>query len=208
MELLKLEEIRIRNGLIKLTDNSPVFISIRGKIYDLIINPYISSGGLYEPYKIKISRQIFPNKLLDLKGCLYVIPVESTSFSVGGITFQKCKSLNFFAGQDGTILIPRYGHGIYTVAKQELTWRGYYRVCIRGKKHYSHRVIADAWLDNFCISENWQDKSIDHIDTNRINNKVENLQIVTNTENQQLKIERIKSNDIGQFELAQDIIWD
>ena len=50
----------------------------------------------------------------------------------------------------------------------------YYRVC----GEYLHRIVAKLFIGD--ISEGYQ---IDHIDTNRFNNRVDNLRIVTCKEN-------------------------
>jgi hypothetical protein len=60
---------------------------------------------------------------------------------------------------------------------------GYYKVilCKNGKlkHHYVHRLVSQAYLENY--SENLQ---VDHIDCNKKNNKLENLRMVTQNQNQ------------------------
>jgi hypothetical protein len=61
---------------------------------------------------------------------------------------------------------------------------GYYRVTLRndghGKKYYIHRIVASEFLNLRDYSDKYQ---VDHIDNNRLNNDVENLQIITQAEN-------------------------
>lgn len=63
---------------------------------------------------------------------------------------------------------------------------GYIRVYIYNKTYALHRLVALAFIEN---TENKE--QVNHIDGNKINNKVENLEWVTNRENQ------IHKNKIG-----------
>lgn len=55
---------------------------------------------------------------------------------------------------------------------------GYYNVTFRGKKHYIHRLVAEAFIPNLF---SWPE--VDHINCVRWDNRVENLRWVTKTEN-------------------------
>ena len=62
--------------------------------------------------------------------------------------------------------------------KQQLLM-GYPSVEIDGKRYYIHRLLAEAYIDNP------QNKpQINHKDGNRTNNNIDNLEWVTNSENQ------------------------
>lgn len=54
---------------------------------------------------------------------------------------------------------------------------GYPYVALSSKKYKVHRLVADAFIGST------DGKEVDHIDTNRQNNYVENLRIVTRKEN-------------------------
>lgn len=55
---------------------------------------------------------------------------------------------------------------------------GYYRVALNGKRYYVHRLVADAFFDGD------HDKiDVNHIDGNRLNNKLYNLEWCTRKEN-------------------------
>lgn len=60
---------------------------------------------------------------------------------------------------------------------------GYLQVDLCGKLFLIHRLVAMAFIDN---AEN--KPCVDHIDTNRLNNKVENLRWVTSKENANNKL--------------------
>ena len=64
--------------------------------------------------------------------------------------------------------------------------RGYLYITFYGKKHYVHRVI---WLMHYGNLP----KILDHIDGNRLNNRIENLRECTDSQN--LCNSKIKSNN-------------
>lgn len=58
---------------------------------------------------------------------------------------------------------------------------GYYHICLSRKKHYTktiHRLVAETFLPN-----NDKSKQVNHIDCNKKNNNVNNLEWVTSSEN-------------------------
>ena len=55
---------------------------------------------------------------------------------------------------------------------------GYYRVALNGKRYYVHRLVADAFFD-----EDHDKIDVNHIDGNRLNNKLSNLEWCTRKEN-------------------------
>lgn len=67
-----------------------------------------------------------------------------------------------------------------------LNTSGYYRVGVEGKSYRAHRVIAHLELGFDLSSE----LVVDHIDRCKTNNKVENLRIVTQKENNKNKAPR------------------
>lgn len=77
---------------------------------------------------------------------------------------------------------------------------GYIRVFIYGKTYLLHRLISFMFIDN---PENKQ--QVNHIDGNKTNNKVDNLEWVTNQENQIHKFKTGLGNNftrkIGQYTL-------
>jgi hypothetical protein len=59
---------------------------------------------------------------------------------------------------------------------------GYIQIGVDYKYHYAHRIIFEMF--NYEIPEGMQ---VDHIDRNRLNNRLENLRLATNQENQRNK---------------------
>lgn len=70
----------------------------------------------------------------------------------------------------------RGAHGAVAGSKNS---RGYVRIKIEGTKYFAHRL---AWLHEYGIFPSAQ---IDHIDRNPANNKLNNLRVVTCSENMQ-----------------------
>ena len=64
------------------------------------------------------------------------------------------------------------------IAKQHLRSRGYKSVTIVGRTHDSHRIIAS----HFCEMKEGCN-TVDHIDNDKLNNRADNLEWVTMSEN-------------------------
>lgn len=64
------------------------------------------------------------------------------------------------------------------IIKQHLTRGGYYKVALKGKNREVHRLVAMAFIEN---PDN--KPCVNHIDENKENNYVENLEWVTYKEN-------------------------
>ena len=77
------------------------------------------------------------------------------------------------------------------IIKPDKEEKGYCRLSIKvngKKKHFPiHRLVAIAFIPNPDNKE-----QVDHIDNDKSNNRVDNLQWVSNKENCQLRWERIK----------------
>ena len=62
---------------------------------------------------------------------------------------------------------------------------GYIRIRVNGKVYRLHRLVYFFHNPEWDITDFCRDNSIDHMDGDTINNKIENLQVVTNSQNQQ-----------------------
>lgn len=81
---------------------------------------------------------------------------------------------NYIVTKDGRV----YNKKTHRYQKQNLTNNGYYTVSIRGKRRFVHRLVA------LCHIPNPDNKpQVNHIDGNKANNNVNNLEWATNQEN-------------------------
>ena len=93
--------------------------------------------------------------------------------------FRMVEGWRFAVSCDGDVLdFNSYGVGKVRPMKQCDNGKGYMFVRLGGRYRYVHRLVAKAFLPNpnGC-------NEIDHIDTVRGNNRVENLRWVTHKEN-------------------------
>ena len=61
---------------------------------------------------------------------------------------------------------------------------GYRIVSIKNKLYLYHRVVYFIHNDDWDIHNSSTDNSIDHIDRDKLNNSIENLRVVTHSQNQ------------------------
>ena len=67
---------------------------------------------------------------------------------------------------------------------------GYIRVGINGKKYYAHRLI-------FLYHKGYLPKTIDHINCDKVDNRIENLRAVTDSQNQHNR--KLNSNNTSGY---------
>lgn len=83
-----------------------------------------------------------------------------------------------WVAEDGEVLVPKSGNCPEHYTYGTYDKKGYRVVTYQGKKYKVHRLVAEVYLPNP------DGKScIDHINTNRSDNRVENLRWVTQKEN-------------------------
>lgn len=86
----------------------------------------------------------------------------------------------------GNYYVTSYGR-VYNERSKKFSYKPcgddkYYRVCIDGKKHRIHRLVAECFIPN---PDN--KPFVDHIDGDRYNNRADNLEWVTEKENNKRK---------------------
>lgn len=94
---------------------------------------------------------------------------------------------NLFRYEDD-MLYKKWKVGSKWTCCDDLKPRGeYMKLKMNGKTLYIHRLVYLFHNPEWNISDNNRDNSIDHINGNRRDNRIENLRIVTNSQNQQNK---------------------
>ena len=91
--------------------------------------------------------------------------------------FRLHEQSGLWVARDGEVLVPQSGkhHEHYTYGYKRKD--GYREVCYQGKRYLVHRLVAECYIPN-----NGK-PYIDHLNTNRSDNRVENLRWSTHSEN-------------------------
>ena len=76
--------------------------------------------------------------------------------------------------RDGVVINKRWNR----IVKPQPNGKGYLRIQVGGKFHFVHRLVAQLYVPN---PEN--KPQVNHIDGNKMNNRADNLEWVTNQEN-------------------------
>lgn len=139
--------------------------TIRQVKYSHLKNGKSTSCGCRE-YKSKGK-----NKLLFKKGDEFL--VEDILFKVHGSELFAVSKCGKVCGKKGTILKPK-SQGHYLIVSYYI----YVNNSPKIRNKYIHRLVAETWLDNHLGKE-----CVNHVDGNKLNNNVDNLEWVTSSEN-------------------------
>lgn len=129
-----------------------------------------------------------------------IITIREASKEIN-LEARKHPSLPILCLEDGSII--RYAHPQERCRKRTfgtLTGDGYMAVNLGGKKHYVHRLIAEAFLPN---PEG--KPTVDHWNRNRSDNRVVNLHFATESEqaeNREFVLNRAKVKTRAKEDLA------
>jgi hypothetical protein len=99
-----------------------------------------------------------------------------------------------YSEESSTGLVWRVNRGSNLVKGKEagrITEKGYFRFSFNGKEYFNTRVVYFL-----CTGIDPEEKQVDHEDTNRLNNKISNLRLATNKQNQDNK-KKQKNNTSG-----------
>jgi len=96
---------------------------------------------------------------------------------IADLTYERAKELFRYNAESG-LLERKLKSGRWKVCGHKPVCQGYGYARVDGNMYYTHRVI---WL---LVHGEWPEHEIDHIDRNKMNNRIENLRAVTPSENQ------------------------
>lgn len=97
---------------------------------------------------------------------------------------------NYLITTSGEVINSKTGR----VLKPNDNGHGYLQIRMGSKNYYIHRLVAEAFIPN---PDNLPE--VDHIDTDKSNNSVENLRWVTRKENQNNPLTLAKKKRVAQF---------
>lgn len=205
-----------KTAWLDLDRDEPIYHSAAGKDTPTYTIKYIAMDNKSKSIEAAIHCRLQQNqKLFTVNRKYYAVPLETTEFVADGIHFKQCKSLpEVYATKCQRIFVYRSLCTSYTYKEANFHFNfGYKRYWLFGRVFFAHRLIMDAFHPTFALTTPHTEASIDHIDCNRANNDLSNLQVITQKENLRLRDERraaIKSSlDICEtIETANDIVWD
>ena len=121
------------------------------------------------------------NGLNNYKGNIHITINESATVKDNALTFKPIDGYNnYFISNDGDILNLNTGR----IMKANINKNGYVQADLYKKnkryKHYVHRLVAKAYLN-----AETDKTEVNHIDCNKLNNNLTNLEYVTHSENLQ-----------------------
>ena len=93
---------------------------------------------------------------------------------------------NLFRYEDGLLYKKRKNGSKWTCCNDaKPSTRGYIQINMGGKFFYLHRLVYHFHYPDWDIRDSCQDNSIDHINGNKQDNRIENLRVVTHSQNKQ-----------------------
>lgn len=113
------------------------------------------------------------------------------------LTQAQVRELFDYDSENGILIRKTFKSGKRKPCGHRPILNGYGYVKIHGKKYLAHRIIWFWYYDSMPNGE------IDHIDRDRINNRIENLRVVSRTEN--LHNCKLSSNNTSGFP---GVTWD
>ena len=91
-----------------------------------------------------------------------------------------------------------------TIHRGTVNCNGYRRVCIDGQKFYVHRLVASTFLGPPSDPSRWQ---VNHLDGNRENNRLSNLEYVSPSENQRHSWATNLTRQSGAAKRSRAVLW-
>ena len=106
---------------------------------------------------------------------------------------RKCK--NNFCSKSCFYSFPREHGKIITERGYVLIHRPLHPKLVAGKYVYEHRLVIENVLGRYLT----KDEDVHHINGNRSDNRIENLELLTSTEHSLMHSNKRKRNELGQY---------
>ena len=100
------------------------------------------------------------------------------------IRIDKNNSMNVWSWRDWVKTKPPYWYKIKLTLQTNYNGYKSYTIRINGKAYILSRVVYKAHNNDWDITDNSMNNFIDHINKNSLDNRIENLRILTNQQNQ------------------------
>ncbi|WP_414046088.1 HNH endonuclease [Macrococcus equi] len=101
---------------------------------------------------------------------------------------EESKQKIFYASVYGDVYSMHKKTKLVKLLKKQISIQGYHRVMINGKNKRIQRLVAKAYLEDYT-----EQLQVNHIDGNKLNNRLDNLEMCTNADNN--KHRKIKNHD-------------
>ena len=100
------------------------------------------------------------------------------------IRIDKNDSMNVYSWRDYDIKTPKWVKKKITLRLDKITGYKSYRFNLNNKSYILSRIVYKAHNNDWDITDSSKNNQVDHINRNPLDNRIENLRVLTNQQNQ------------------------